>query len=179
MKKLIVYATLAMVLIVGSYQLVFAKQGNGSSSGTSRGCTSSQTVGYVEKLKLTDDQIGKINTLIQKDNTSSKFLHEKMQASMNSLREMEWSKNFVLANAEKLIKDRDDARATLQTNQQKLYEDIKALLTADQQKLFGELGFSGCGNGSCSGDGSCDGSGEGNGSGNGCGKGKGKGCGRN
>lgn len=171
MKKLIIYTTLAMVLVVGSYQLVSAKPGNGSGNPSGRGCSTSQPVSYVEKLKLTDDQISKISLLIQKDNATSKLLHEKMQTLMNTLREMEWSKNFLQANADQLVKDIADARTTMQTNHQKLYAEIKALLTADQQKLFDELGFSGCTTGNCPGDGT--------GSGSGCGKGKGKGCGRN
>jgi len=179
MKKLLIYATLAMVLVVGSYQLVSAKPGNGSGKGSGRGCTTSQPVSYVEKLKLSDDQVSKISVLIQKDNASSKLLHEKMQTTMNALREMEWSKNFLQANADQLIKDIADSRTSMQANHQKLYADIKATLSADQQKLFDELGFTGCGNGNCSGDGSCIGTGDGTGSGSRCGKGKGRGCGRN
>jgi Spy/CpxP family protein refolding chaperone len=163
MKRMIAYTTLALVLIAGSYQLVFAKPSTGKGNGN---CTQNQAINYVEKLKLTDDQISKISVLIQKDNTTNKTLHEKIQTAMTSLREMEWSKNFKQATVDQLIKDRDDARTAMQTNHQKLITDIKALLTADQQKLFEDLGF-GCIGGGCGG-----------GNGSGCGNGNRKGCGR-
>jgi len=151
MKKLIVYTTLALLLIVGSYQLVFAKPGRGNDQ--ERGYILSQAIGYVEKLKLTEEQVSKISVLIQKDNTTSKMLFEKMQASRSVLRELEWSKSFVQANVDKLIKEITDTRTTMQANRQKLYTDINTLLTVDQQKLFADLGF-GCGSGSC-GQGGC------------------------
>lgn len=165
MKKVIVYALLALMVIIGSYQLVSAKPGNGGGNGAGNGsCTpgsNRQPISYVEKLKLTEEQVSKIGILIKNDNTASLALHQKIQTNNNLLREMEWSKSFNQENADKLIKEIQDARTTMQTNHQNLFADIRALLTADQQKIYDELG------GGCTGSGSCDGRGPGGKGGNG------------
>ena len=98
-----------------------------------------QILDYAVKLKLTDDQASKINTLIKNDDISLKALQDKIQANMLQIREMEWSKNFVQATIDKLQKEINDSRNTLKLNQQKLKVDIQAILTSEQLAQYKTL----------------------------------------
>lgn len=140
MKKIISCSVFVAILFLSFSTMTFARGGKGNG----RGCqnNTNQLISYVVTLKLTDDQVSKINVLIQKDNTVSKTFHDKIQTNFTALREMEWSKNFDKTKADKLLKEMSNAQASMKANHQKLNLDIRSLLTVDQQNLF--TGIGGC-----------------------------------
>jgi len=86
MKKILtVTGVVALTLLIafGTTQMIFAKGGMGNRNGGSgnRSGINNQPVSFVDKLKLNDDQIAKINALIKNDNTSSKTLQDKIRTN--------------------------------------------------------------------------------------------------
>jgi Spy/CpxP family protein refolding chaperone len=150
MKKGIISCALAIGLLLGVSSVTFARGGRGNGQGC-QNSISSQPINYVETLKLSDDQVNKIKSLIQKDNTASKTLQDKIQTNFTLLREMEWSKNFDKAKADQWLKEMNASQASMQANHQKLNADIRSLLTSDQQNNFnafgGCIGYGICGGG--------------------------------
>lgn len=138
MKKIITSTTLVLLVFFSVSTMTFARGGKGKGKGCQN--NNNQPISYVDKLKLSDEQVSKITVLIQKDNTSTKTLHDKIRTNFTALREMEWSKSFNQTNADKIRKEMSEAQATMQTNHQKLSVDIRSLLTIDQQNLFVSIG---------------------------------------
>jgi Spy/CpxP family protein refolding chaperone len=149
MKKMISSTTLVLLVFLSVSTMTFARGGRGNGKGCQN--NNNQPISYVEKLKLTDEQVSKITVLIQKDNGETKILQDKIRTNFTTLREMEWSKSFDQTIADKLRKEMSEAQGTMQTNHQKLNVDIRSLLTTDQQNLFisigGCLNYGVCGGG--------------------------------
>jgi len=137
MKKLYMYTALALIVILGSYQLVLARpgQGNGPNQpGNGRG-----PISYVQALELTDDQITKIGALIQANTILCAPLEDKIQENTHKMQALEWSKDFSPENVQNLMKDMRDTTMKLQLNHEKLNLDIRFLLTPDQLQKFMEI----------------------------------------
>ena len=139
MKKWFMYTALALILVLGSYQLVMARPGQGAGKGGNPPCENRQPISFVQELKLTDDQVSKITVLIQNTNTASDVLEDKMQTSRNNLQVLQWSKDFSTEKADAIIKVMQDSMAQRQLLEQKLMVDIKSLLTTEQLQLFNKL----------------------------------------
>lgn len=138
MKKFLSSTTLVLLVFLSISTMAFARGGKGNGKGCQN--NNDQPISYVEKLKLTDDQINKIAVLIQKDNSVTKTQQDKIRTNFTALRQMEWSKSFDQTTANKLLKELSEAQATMQANHQKLNGDIRSLLSIDQQNLFVRIG---------------------------------------
>jgi len=121
---------------------------------------SSQIIAVANENKNVSTHFGISSTtvLIQKDNASTKILHDKIRTNFTILREMEWSKSFSQTIADKLLQEINDSKIILRTNHQKLNQDITLLLAPSQQKIFDQLGGclglglgtgTGCGRNAC------------------------------
>lgn len=139
MKKWFMYTTLALILVLGSYQLVMARPGQGAGKGGTPPNENRQPISFVQELKLTDDQVSKIGVLIQKTNQESAVLEDNMQSSRNNMQVLQWSKDFTTEKAEAMIKTMQDSMSSRQLLEQKLMVDIKGLLTTEQLALFNKL----------------------------------------
>lgn len=138
MKKLYLYTALALIIVLGSYQLVMARprQGRG---GNPQGNNNRPPISYVQALQLTDEQVSKIGALIQANTTLCAPLEDKIQENTHKMQALEWSKDFSQANVEKIMKDMRDTMALLQLNHEKLNLDIRFLLTPDQLQKYMEI----------------------------------------
>jgi Spy/CpxP family protein refolding chaperone len=139
MKKWFMYTALALILVLGSYQLVMARPGQGAGKGGNPPNENRQPISFVQELKLTDDQVSKIEAFIQKTNQESAVLEDNMQTSRNNLQVLQWSKDFSTEKADAIIKVMQDSMAKRQLLEQKLMVDIKSLLTTEQLALFNKL----------------------------------------
>ena len=139
MKKMFLYAALALIVVVGSYQFVMARPGHGGGNGGNPPMERRQPISFVTELKLTEDQVSKISTLIQNQQTACTALEDKMQTSRNSLELLQWSKDFTAEKAEAIEKTMQESMSQHQLLQQKLMVDIKSLLTTEQLALFNKL----------------------------------------
>lgn len=139
MKKMFVYTALALIVVLGSYQLVMAKPGQGGGKPGNPPAAKFQSIGYVQELKLTDDQVNKIGVLIANNNTATAILEDKNQASKNELQTLQWSKDFTKEKVDAIAKTMKDSMTNRQLLEQKLMVDIKNLLTTEQLVLFNKL----------------------------------------
>lgn len=133
------YTALALILVLGSYQLVMARPGQGGGKGGNPPNENRQPISFVQELKLTDDQVSKIGVLVSNNNTATAVLEDKMQASRNELQMLQWSKDFTTEKADAMIKTMQDSMAKHQLLEEKLMVDIKGLLTTEQLDLFNKL----------------------------------------
>jgi Spy/CpxP family protein refolding chaperone len=139
MKKIFVYTALALIVTLGSYQLVMARPGQGKENPGNSPAAIFQPISYVQELKLTDDQVNKIGVLISNNNTAAAVLEDKMQANRDSLQILQWSKDFTQAKVDVITKEMQDTMAQVQLLKEKLMVDIKSLLTTEQLGLFNKL----------------------------------------
>jgi Spy/CpxP family protein refolding chaperone len=138
MKKLYTYTALALIVILGSYQMVMARPGQ-EKGGDKPGNNNRPPISFVQALQLTDDQVGLITVLIKNNNTACTILEDKMQANKDSMQLLEWSKDFSPEKVEALMKDTRDTMTKLQLNHEKLMVDIKLLLTTEQLQKFNQI----------------------------------------
>ena len=134
-----VYTALALIVVLGSYQLVMARPGQGAGNGGNPSANRLQPIGYVQELALSDDQLNKITVLIQNNNTACAVLEDKMQSTKNSLQALQWSKEFTQEKATIMTKAMQDSMTQMQLLKQKLMVDIKGLLTTEQLSIFNKL----------------------------------------
>ena len=139
MKKMFMYAVLALIVVIGTYQIVMAGPRGGCGNGENPPTGIHQVISFVKELKLTDDQVIKITALIQTHETSSTILEEKSQTNKNKLELLQWSKDFTTEKAEAIQKEMQDSMTQMQLLEQKLMVDIKSLLTTEQLELFNKL----------------------------------------
>lgn len=138
MNKLYRYTALALIVLLGSYQLVMARPGQGGGNkpgnGTDRG-----PIPFVQALQLTDEQVAKIGALIQESQTKCAVLQDKIQTNTNLMQAIQWSKDFSPEKVEAMMKEMRDTMNQLQLNHQKLDVDIKFLLTPEQLQKYNEI----------------------------------------
>jgi Spy/CpxP family protein refolding chaperone len=139
MKKMFVYTALALIVVLGSYQLVMARPGQGGGNGGNPPAGKFQPISFVQELKLTDDQVSKIGVLVSNNNTATAALEDKIQASRNELQMLQWSKDFTKEKVDAITKSMKDSMSSRQLLEQKLMVDIKGLLTTEQLTLFNKL----------------------------------------
>lgn len=155
MKKLVLYGTIALALILTASQLVFAGPKNpGQGKGDGQGPMGrNASINWVSELKLTDDQIAKIQGILAKDNTDTAPLYEKLHATQTELRNLGWTKNYSEEKITALQDTLQKTHETIQTTHQATYTAIYDLLTDAQKKIYDEKG--GCGGtpGDCKGPG--------------------------
>jgi len=138
MKKLYTYTALALIVILGSYQLVMARPGKGNGDGPPPD-EKRMPISFVQELKLTDDQVSKITALIQTKNTNCAVLEDKMQENKKKMELLQWSKDFSQEKVDAIIKEIKDTMTQLMLNHEKLNVDIKAQLTLEQVQIFNKL----------------------------------------
>jgi Spy/CpxP family protein refolding chaperone len=126
MKKWIMFASLALAVVIGTASLTYAKGGPGTSN--------RKTVGWATVLELTDAQIAKIQTTLKSSNQEATAKMQAMQQTMGSLRELEWSKDYSDEKAQALIdqmqKTREEMQAVRQSSQDSIYNEL-----TDAQKV--------------------------------------------
>lgn len=137
MKKLYVYTALALIAILGSYQLVMAGPGMGGDH-PGQG-NHPAPVPFVQALQLSDEQVAKIGTLIQASQTVVAPLQDKIQSNTNQMQALQWSKDFSPEKMEAIMKDTRDTMNLLQLNHQKLEVEIKMLLTPEQLQKYNDI----------------------------------------
>ena len=138
MKKLYGYTTLALIIILGSYQLVMARPGQGGGERGPQG-NNPGPVPFVQALQLTDDQVNKIGILVQNSQLVCAPLQDKIQANTNQMQALQWSKDFSPEKVEAIMKDTRDTMNLLQLNHQKLDVEIKMLFTPEQLQKYNEI----------------------------------------
>lgn len=139
MKKIFTYTALALIVILGSYQLVMARPGQGRNNPPGNPGQERGPISFVQALGLSDDQVAKIGALIQNNNTVCQPLQDKIQAAKNNLAALEWSKDFSPEKVEALMKEMRDTMTTLQLNHEKLNVDIKLQLTTEQLQKYNQI----------------------------------------
>ena len=132
-----VYTALALIIILGTYQLVMAKPGKGK--GNTPQPNRNMPISYVQELKLTDDQVTKITGIIQNNNTACAVLEDKIQLNRDKLQVLQWSKNFSKENVDAIAKEMKDTMTQIRLNNEKLIVDIKAQLTLEQVQVFNRI----------------------------------------
>lgn len=164
MKKLVIYGTLALVLVLTASQLVFAGPKNGKGGNCGGGMSNRGAINWVSELKLTDDQVTKIQGILQKDAADTEALYNTLHKTQTELRNLGWSKNYSEDKINALQDTIQKTHESIQASHQTAMKEIYALLTDAQKKIYDDKG-------------GCPGTpGEGRGPGNG-GKGGRRGCG--
>jgi Spy/CpxP family protein refolding chaperone len=138
MNKLYRYTALALIVLLGSYQLVMARPGQGGGNQPGKG-NDRGPVPFVQALQLTDEQVAKIGALIQESQTKCAVLQDKIQSNTNLMQAIQWSKDFSPEKVEAIMKEMRDTMNQLQLNHQKLDVDIKFLLTPEQLQKYNEI----------------------------------------
>ena len=138
MKKLYTFTALALIVILGSYQLVMARPGKGNGDAPPPD-EKRMPISFVQELKLTEVQISKITPLIQANNVTCTLLEDKMQANKKQMELLQWSIDFSQEKVDAIIKEMKDTMTQLMLNHEKLNVDIKAQLTLEQVQIFNKL----------------------------------------
>jgi len=140
MKKLVMYGTIALALVLTASQLVFAGPKNPGQGDRQYPGGANVSVNWVSELKLTDDQITKIQTLLTKSNTETAPLYVKLHNTQTELRNLGWTKNYSDDKVKTLQDTIQSTHEAIQTSHQTMYEAIYNLLTDAQKKIYIEKG---------------------------------------
>lgn len=142
MKKFALYVSIALALVLTASQLVFAGPGNPGQGNGDRQYPGgvNSAINWVAELKLTDDQIAKISTLLTKNETDTAALHLTLQKTMTELRNLGWTKHYSEAKVTALQDTLQKTHEAIQTSHQTMVEAIYALLTEAQKKIYDEKG---------------------------------------
>ena len=130
MKKWIVFAVVALVVVVGSASLTFARNGW---MGAER-----KSIGWVEVLDLKDDQIDNIQSVIRQSNQDKLSKIQEYHQTMGALKELEWSRNYTEDKANELIESMRSIREEMMGSRKMGQDRILSELTEEQKEKFRE-----------------------------------------
>lgn len=138
MKKKILLAVLATVLILGVVQVAWAAPwGPGGFGGANR-------PNPVQELGLTDQQVAQIQDLQQKMYEKTRDLRIKLMDAMFALKQLRWQKDPDQAAIDAKIKEINDLRSQLYQAAQENRQQMESVLTPEQKsKLESWCGFGG------------------------------------
>ena len=130
MKKWTVLAVVALVVVVGSASLTFARNGW---MGAER-----KSTGWVEVLDLKDDQIDSIQSVLRQSNQDKLSKMQEFHQTMGALRELEWSRDYTEDKANELIETMKSIREEMMGSRKAGQERIQDELTEEQKELYRE-----------------------------------------